>query len=142
MLHFQDSRFGESHRKGLERIISLIPLDNFWDYITIIFTKTFLDNEYELEDIKKLKDFQQIFDTLISAFQKAKNINKVSFSKINKVFVNLKVKKTKKENLNNITSILKKNSKLEPLYHKLKMEEKLDKVLVLHKDNRDIHQIR
>jgi hypothetical protein len=95
MLNFQDSRFGESHRKGLERIISLIPLDNFWDYITIIFTKTFLDNEYELEDIKKLKDFQQIFDTLISAFYKAKNIKKVSFSKINKAFTNLKEKKTK-----------------------------------------------
>ena len=32
--------------------------------------------------------FQQIFDTLISAFYKTKNIKKVSFSKINKVFVN------------------------------------------------------
>ena len=124
MFSFQEKRFGESHRKGLERIISLIPLDNFWDYITIIFTKTFLDNEYELEDIKKLKDFQQIFDTLISAFQKAKNINKVSFSKINKVFVNLKEKKNRKEKLNDITSIFKKNSKLEPLFHKLKTEEK------------------
>ena len=81
---------------------------------------------------------KEIFDTLISAFHKTKNIKKVSFSKINKVFVNLKEKKTKKEKLNNITSIFKKNSKLEPLYHKLKMEEKLDKVLVLHKDNRDI----
>ena len=95
MLNFQDSRFGESHRKGLERIISLIPLDNFWDYITIIFTKTFLDDEDELKDKKTLKDFQQIFDTLISAFYKAKNIKKVSFSKINKAFTNLKEKKTK-----------------------------------------------
>ena len=52
MLNFQDSRFGESHRKGLERIISLIPLDNFWDYITIIFTKTIVDEYDELKDKK------------------------------------------------------------------------------------------
>ena len=116
MFSFQEKRFGESHRKGLERIISLIPLDNFWDYITIIFTKTFLDDEDELKDKKTLKDFQQIFDTLISAFQKAKNINKV--------FVNLKEKKTRKDKLNDMTSIFKKNSKLEPLFHKLKTEEK------------------
>ena len=140
MFSFQDPRFGESHRKGLERIVSLIPLDNFWDYITIIFTRTFSDDDDELEEekSKKLKDFQQIFDTLISAFYKAKNIKKISFSKINKVFVNLKVKKTKKEKLNDITSIFKKNSKLEPLFHKLKTEEKFDQVLVLHKDNKNI----
>jgi len=48
------------------------------------------------------------------------------------------VKKTKKEKLNNITSIFKKNSKLEPLFHKLKTEEKLDKALILHKDNNKI----
>ncbi len=140
MFSFQDPRFGESHRKGLERIVSLIPLDNFWDYITIIFTRTFSDDEDELEEEKnkKLKYFQQIFDTLISAFYKTKNIKKVSFSKINKVFVNLKVKKTKKEKLSNITSIFKTNSKLEPLFHKLKIEEKLDRGLVLHKDNENI----
>ena len=140
MFSFQDSRFGESHRKGLEKIISLIPLDNFWDYIIIIFTKTFVDDEIELEEERnrKLKYFQEIFDTLIYAFYKAKNIKKVSFSEIKKVFVNLKVKKTKKEKLNNITSIFKKNSKLEPLFHKLKVEEKLDKLFVLHENSKNI----
>ena len=82
MLHFQDSRFGESHRKGLERIISLIPLDNFWDYITIIFTKTFLDDEDELKDKKTLKDFQQIFDTLFLLFIKQKILKKFHFQKL------------------------------------------------------------
>ncbi len=143
MFSFQDTRFGESHRKGLERIVSLIPLDNFWDYITIIFTKTISGDpedpdELEKEKNKKLKNFQEIFVTLISAFYKTKNIKKVAFSEINKVFVNLLVNKTKKEKLNNITSIFKKNSKLEPLFHKVKAEEKLDKVLILHKDNKNI----
>jgi len=81
MLSFQDLRLSESHRKGLERIISLIPLDNFWDYITIIFTKTFLEDEEELVFKKKLKDFQQIFDALISAF----------YNKKQKILKNLKL---------------------------------------------------
>ena len=81
MLSFQDLRLNESHRKGLERIISLIPLDNFWDYITIIFTKIFLEDEKELIDKKKLKDFQQIFDALISAF----------YNKKQKILKNLKL---------------------------------------------------
>ena len=81
MLSFQDLRLNESHRKGLERIISLIPLDNFWDYITIIFTKTFLEDEEELVFKKKLKDFQQIFDALISAF----------YNKKQKILKNLKL---------------------------------------------------
>jgi hypothetical protein len=52
LFSFQDSRFDESHKKGLERIVSLIPLDNFLDYITIIFTRTFSDDEDELEEEK------------------------------------------------------------------------------------------
>jgi len=142
MFDFQEKRFGESHRKGLEKIVSLFPLDNFWDYLIIIFTKTFTDdedkNELENEKSNKLKYFQEIFDTLISNFHETKNIKKISFSKINKVFVNLKVKKTKKEKLNNIISIFKKNSKLKPLFHKLKIEEKLEKLFELHKDNKNI----
>ena len=50
MFSFQDSRFGESHRKGLKRNVNLIPLDNFWNYIIIIFIRTFSDDEDELED--------------------------------------------------------------------------------------------
>ena len=45
---FQDSRFGESHRKGLIKLTKLIPLDNFWNYVTIIFTKTFWDDPDEI----------------------------------------------------------------------------------------------
>ena len=137
---FQDARFGESHRKGLEKIVNLVPLENLWDYVTIIFTKTFWDDEDELKEMKdkKLADFQQIFDTLISAFNRAKNIKKVKFSKINKVFVNLKVNKTKKEKLKDITSIFKNNSKLSPLFHKLQIEEKWDKLLIVNKENRNV----
>ena len=140
LFSFQDSRFGESHRKGLEKIVSLIPLENFWDYVSIIFTKTFLDDEEELEEEKKnkLENFKPIFDTLISAFYKAKGIKKIPFSKIKTIFVNLKVKKTKKDMLNEITTIFKNNESLEPLFHKLVKEEKREQVMILNDKNRNI----
>ena len=87
---------------------------------------------------KKLEDFKHKFDTLISAFYDVKLIKKVEFSKINTVFVNLKEKKTKKENLKNIIDIFKQNSKLEPLFHQVKLDEKWDKILILDKKNENI----
>jgi len=87
---------------------------------------------------KKLEDFKHKFDTLISAFYDVKLIKKVEFSKINTVFVNLKEKKAKKENLKNIIDIFKQNSKLEPLFHQVKLDEKWDKILILDKKNENI----
>ncbi len=80
LISFQDDLFGVSHRKGLEKIVNLFPLDNFWDYITIVFTKTFCDDDDDINDLKTktLKSYKEIFDTLISAFNKTKNINKKS----------------------------------------------------------------
>jgi len=134
LFSFQDPRFGESHMKGLQKIVSLIPLKNFWEYITIIFTRTFNDgDEEELneEKEKKLKNFKGTFEVIISAFNKAKNIDEVPFENIKKVFVNLKVKKTKKNQLDSITSIFKKNAKLEPLYHEVKISEKYEEAFWL-----------
>lgn len=134
LFSFQDTRFGESHMKGLQKIVSLIPLKNFWEYITIIFTRTFNDgDEEELneEKEKKLMNFKGTFEVIISAFNKAKNIDEVPFENIKKVFVNLKVKKTKKNQLESITSIFKKNAKLEPLYHEVKIFEKYEEAFLL-----------
>ena len=82
---------------------------------------------------KKLEDFKHKFDTLISAFYKARLIKKFEFTKINTIFINLKEKKTKKENLKNIINIFELNSKLEPLFHQVKLDEKWDKILILDK---------
>ena len=48
-------RIGKSHRKILEYLVNLIPCENFWNYVTIIFTKTFWDDEDELDEMKKEK---------------------------------------------------------------------------------------
>ena len=134
MFSFQDPRFGESHMKGLQKIVSLIPLKNFWEYVTIIFTRTFNGgDEEELNEEKeeKLKNYKGTFEVIISAFNKAKNIDEVPFEKIKKVFIDLKVKKTKKNQLDSITSIFKKNAKLEPLYHDVKISEKYEEAFLL-----------
>lgn len=88
LFSFQDPKFSDSHRKGLQKIIDLIPLDNFWEYFTIIFTKTYPDpnEDDDLEELKNktLKNLEEIFIPLISAYYKAKNISLVDFSRLKK----------------------------------------------------------
>ena len=141
LFSFQDIKFSDSHRKGFQKIINLIPLDNFWDYFTIIFTHTYVDEYDDLEEKKneKLKSLEEIFVPLISAYNKSKNINLVKFSEIKKVFVNLKKNKTRKtdKNLNELLTIFKNNSKLSPLFHKLEIEDKEDQLFILDKTNKN-----
>ena len=88
--------------------------------------------------------FKEIFDTLVSAFYKKKLIKKIEFSKINTIFVNLKEnqkkleKNIKKEDLENIIDIFKQQSKLEPLFHKVELEEKWEKNLIINNNNKAI----
>ena len=114
---FQEIRLGKSHRKILEYIVNLTLCENIWNYITIIFTKTFWDDEDELDEMKKekMKYFKEEFDYIINKFYNDKNIKKVNFENIEKIFVNLKIRKTKQAQLIIIISNLKKNEKLEPL---------------------------
>ena len=140
LISFQDGVFGESHRKGLEKIVSLFPLDNFWDYIIIVFTKTFCDEDDDIKDLKKktLNCYKEIFDTLISAFNKTKNIKKVNFSSINNVFINSKINKRIIKNQEELMSILENNSKLDPFFHKMTYEIKKEKLMILRKENKNL----
>ena len=132
--NFHDSRIGQSDKRGLEDIVRLIPLDNLWDYVTIIFTKSFSSDEDEFEEDKKKKynSFKQNFQQLINDFYIKKGIKKVDFSQINTIFVDLKIKKTKKHDkqLQILIDILQKQSKLEPLFHKVIIETKMDQILI------------
>ena len=31
LFSFQEPKFSDNHRRGLQKIINLVPLDNFWD---------------------------------------------------------------------------------------------------------------
>ena len=114
----------------------MIPLDNFWDYIIIIFTFYYLDDDDELKERKEklLKNYEEEFIPLISA-SKVQNIKSIEFSKIKKEFVNLKIKKTTKNMLSQIFSILKGNKNLEPLFHKVNIEKKYEEIIVMNKDS-------
>lgn len=145
LFSFQEPKFSDNHRRGLQKIINLVPLDNFWDYFTIIFTKTFCDEDEDLEEIKnsKLKNLQKIFEPLISAYNKTKNIKIINFSEIKKIFVNLKKDKTKKtdESLSGLLNVLKKNSKLPPLFHKLEIEGKQGNIFILDKNDKNMGKL-
>lgn len=141
---FQDVRFSDSHRQGFEKIVNLVPLDDFWKYFGIIFTKTYKDpgDDDDLEDIKKekLEKLKEIFQPLIKAYKKVKNIKEVDFSIIKKVFVNLNKKKTKKtdEQLKELLNVFNNNSKLPKLFHKLEIEDKeKEQIFILDRDNQN-----
>ena len=130
---FQETRLGGNHIKALKEIVKLIPLDNFWDYISFIFTFYYIDDD-EDELIRKrenlLKYFEKEYTPLISA-SKVQNINSIEFSKIKKEFVNLKIKKTTKNMLEQIISIIKGNQKLDPLFYKVNIEKKYEEIIVM-----------
>ncbi len=75
--------------KRFRKFVKLIPIDNFWDYVTIIFTRYYSSDEDELLEEKRirLEEFKQTFDVLISAFNKAKGIKIVPFSNIKKILL-------------------------------------------------------
>ena len=81
---FQERGLGKSHRKILEYIVNLFPCEKFWNYVTIIFTKTFWDDEDELDEIKeeKIKYFKEEFEIIINDFYNNKNIEKFKFENI------------------------------------------------------------
>ena len=143
LFSFQDTRFGESHKNGLEKIVNLMPLDNFWDYFIIIFTFCYREededeNEFNERKTIKLKYFESAFNILISAFNRAKNIKKIPFSKIKIEFVNLKHKKHEKDKYKNLISIFKEKSNLEPFYHKVEIDYQSERLMILNKDNQNI----
>lgn len=53
ILNFQDNKFLKYHEKSLKKIIGLIPLPNFWDYVTIFFSHTYCSKKQNLEEEKK-----------------------------------------------------------------------------------------
>lgn len=53
ILDFREDKFHEYHRKALKKIIGLIPLPNFWSYVTIFFSHCYCSPKQNLEEVKK-----------------------------------------------------------------------------------------
>ena len=75
---------------------------------------------------------------MISAFHSAKNIKKVKFSSIKTVFINSRIKKNKIDNVKEFINILKNNSKLDPFYHTMRLDEKTQKLMLLNEFNKNL----
>ena len=60
---FQTKKFGKSEQNIIDKIIELVPIKNFWKYITIIVTHCFLDKPEKLE-IKK-NEFKRDLEKLL-----------------------------------------------------------------------------
>ena len=142
LFSFQDTRFGESHQKGLNKIVNLMPLYNFWDYFTIVFSFYYNDDQDQEELIEqrkeKLKYFKESFEIFFGAFNKTKNIKIPKFSDIKIEFFNIKVKKDKKEKYASLISIFKEKSRLEPFFHKVDINYQTEQFMVLDKNDRNL----
>lgn len=52
LLNFQTQRFGQSEQDIINKIIELVPVKDFWKYITIIVTHSFCKNSHKFEEKK------------------------------------------------------------------------------------------
>ena len=49
-LNFQEDRFDDAEKEIIKKIYNLVPLDNFWKYVTIVFTHYFSSKYENLEE--------------------------------------------------------------------------------------------
>lgn len=63
-LNFRNIKFDVAEKDIIKKIYNLIPMDNFWKYVTIIFTNYFADKFENLEEMRKEreKSFRKSFE--------------------------------------------------------------------------------
>jgi len=139
---FQDPKFGNNHLEGLKKILQLFPINNFWDYVIIIFTRTYTDGEEDDEEKKiKLKNnLKEIFSDLISRAARDLKIDEANFDNIKIKFVNL-ISKTNKNGLEDIISTFRKNVKLDPLFHKITISTNVKNIIEIKEKDSTIGQL-
>ena len=134
-LNFQQVRFDKAEKDIIKKIYNLVPLKDFWKYVTIVFTHYCPVDEYEsLEQKKKQTDreirneFKQLIDNAF--YEEA--ITKIDANELRIEYINIhdpdsinapKSKKKAIENdkyyLNLLKKIFKELSKKEPLYSRI-----------------------
>ena len=123
ILDFREDKFHEYHRKALKKIIGLIPLPNFWSYVTIFFSHCFCSPKQNLEEVKKnkIQTLSSKFEELIKDAEIKKGIKRINFGDIKKEFFDIDVKVDKKEDkeISNLIHILETTKNYKPLYHSL-----------------------
>ena len=99
IFNFQENKFLTYHEKSLKKIIDLVPLNNFWSYITIVFSHTYGNGFGNLEEKKKekLKNIKQCLKTIMDDYYYKKGIEIINLDNLNCHFINIMYGEVKKE---------------------------------------------
>ena len=125
---FQTQRFGESEQNIIEKIIQLVPIKDFWKYITILVTHCFTDKPKKLPERKKKfkNELKSLFEKkfFFKYFQKYGIMGE--FSDINVAFVNFDDEEPSMDDdgVNELKEILEKQLNKEPIFQECKIELK------------------
>lgn len=140
-LNFQDVRFDNAEKNIIREIYKMIPMDNFWKYITIVFTHFYGDRRTSPEKKKRETEssLRKIFeDLIIESYQKELIIPistkdlRIEYLDVYDPDIDQDPELTKKENepyLKKLKSIFQMLSKKEPLYSEIKESVENQKVI-------------
>ena len=131
-LNFQDVRFDDAEKEIIKKIYKLIPINTFWEYITIVFTHFYGDRRISAEK-KKMnteESLRKSFEDLINDSYKNEAIIPINPKDLRIEYIDVydpdideNPEKTREENnkdLDKIKKIFKELSKKEPLYSEIK----------------------
>lgn len=137
-LNFRNVRFDNSEKDIIKKIYNLVPFNNFWDYVTIIFTNCYADKFENLEEKKKekSKSFRKSFEPLINNSYDEELIIKIRTENLRIEYIDLydldnypdpnikeNVRNENKKYLDSLKNIFRELSKKDPLYSKIKTDK-------------------
>lgn len=140
-LNFQDVRFDNAEQNIIRQIYKLIPLDHFWNYITIVFTHFYGDRRMSADKKKRENEnsLQKVFEDLIIESYKKELIIPIRAKDLRIEYIDLydpdidsDPELTKKENepfLDKLKNIFKTLSKKDPLYSEITESVQTQKVV-------------
>ena len=126
ILNFLMPRFGQSEQNIIDKIIELVPIKNFWKYITIIVTHSYSDKPKKLES--KKNEFRQELKKLLDSKYFLKYLYKYGicgrFEDIKIVFTNFDDEDPSLDDYNamEIKTIMENSLYREPLFKECKQE--------------------
>ena len=142
-LNFQDVRFDNAEKNIIRQIYKLIPMDNFWEYITIVFTHFFGDRRMSAE--RKQKETESslrkiLQELIIESYEKELKIPiRIKDLKIEYIDIYdpslpddpdpADTKRQNEEFLSKLKNIFKQLSRKEPLYSEMRETVQTQKVV-------------
>ena len=143
-LNFRDVRFDNAEKDVIKKIYNLVPLDNFWEYVTIIFTNYLAGKFENLEEKRKRTDksFRNSFKELIDKAFEEETIIKIDVNDLRIKYIDLydpdkfdpetreNVIRENKVYLDSLKKLFIQLSKNDPLYGKLDKKMEYEKKVI------------